>query len=99
MDGNGGYPHLTGNAFDYMLRAQRKAAVDQDRSQLLFFHRGFEQQQRAQLRIAVLFYDEADIVFCEESFRDAVEWETAYAQEIGADSEFGQPVDGFAHGQ
>src|ERR1700677_3429710 len=69
---------LSKNAIDDVARAQWESAVDQDRTEL---------------RIAVLFDYKAELMFSEERFHGGIEGESAEAHKVANHSAFGKKVE------
>src|SRR5262249_6746132 len=66
--------------------------------QLFFGRSGFENEQRAELRIAVLLDDKTDLVLRDECLNTRIEGESPYAHHIGEDAILRQEAGRFANG-
>ncbi len=73
--------------------AEREPPVHQHRAQILLGYSGLENQQRAQLRVAVLLDHETDVVAVQEGFDIGIKREAAYPHVVGAHAPSGQIVE------
>jgi hypothetical protein len=78
--------------------AERVASVGERGAEFFLGHGGFEQQQRAELGVAILFDDEAEFVLGEERFYFGAEGEASDAQVVGGDALVVQDFQSFADG-
>src|SRR5579863_7973527 len=90
---------LLEDAIDDVSRAERESTIHQNGTQLFLRHVGLERQERAELRVAVLFYHEAKLIFGEERFHGGIEGKTADAHEVANDAPFLKEIQTFANCQ
>src|ERR1051325_5215316 len=87
----------TGDPLDDEIRRQRQPTVIEQRTQPIRGRAELDHEERAKLRIAVLFDDEAAFVAIEERANVRSEGKRLDAHVIEWDSALGEAIDGLVH--